>query len=64
MIDLFKVKKYNEYDFVQDALPASDGTWLCGLTDSGYVRGYSYQVTAGVASRIEQMQDDEVIAVI
>jgi len=61
MIDLFKVKRFNEYDFVQDGLPASDGTWLCGLTAGVFVRGYSYQVTSGVATRIEQIQDDVIL---
>lgn len=57
MITLFEVKQYSEYDFVQDTLPASDGTWLCSLTATSYTRGHSYQVTSGVATRIEITQD-------
>lgn len=58
MIDLYTVKKYSEYDFVQDTLPSSDGTWLCSLTASPYVRGYSYDVVSSVATRIEVVQDE------
>lgn len=57
MIDLFTVKQYNEYDFIQDMLPLTDGTWLCSLTATSYTRGYSYQVTSGTAVRIEVTQD-------
>lgn len=58
MIELYDVKKYNTYNYVQDTLPTLDGTWLCSLTDSGFVRGYSYQVTSSVATRIEILQDE------
>jgi len=57
VIELFTVKRWNDYDFVQDTLPASDGTWLCSLTASPYTRGHSYQVTGGTATRIEANKD-------
>lgn len=57
MIDLYEVKKWNEYDFIQDTLPASDGTWLCSLTAGDYVKGHSYNVSSGSATRIEQTKD-------
>ncbi len=57
MIDLFTVKQNNTYDFVQDDLPASDGTWLCSLTSGAYTRGHSYSVADGVATREGEAQD-------
>ena len=57
MIDLYEVKKWRTYDFIQDTLPASDGTWLCSLTAGPYTRGHSYQVTSGTATRIEANDD-------
>lgn len=57
MIELFDVKKYNKYDFVQDTIPATDGTWLCSSSATPYVRGYSYKVASGVASRLDSVND-------
>lgn len=62
MIDLYDVKQYNTYDFVQDTLPATDGTWLCSLTATIYTRGHSYNVVSGVATRIEEQQDNLILA--
>lgn len=61
MIDLYKVKLNNEYDFIQDTLPDSNGTWLCSLTAGSYVRGYSYRVTGGNATRYGEVQDELVL---
>jgi len=58
MIDLFTVKRNNEYDFVQATLPADDGTWLCSNTAGAYTRGHSYDVDSGVATRIEVAADE------
>ncbi len=57
MIELFEVKRYNTYDFIQDTQPTSDGTWLCSLTDSGFFRGFSYQITGGTPVRIQVSED-------
>lgn len=57
MIDLFSVKLNNDYDFIQADVPAGSGTWLCSETNGDYVKGYSYDVVEGVATRIEQSQD-------
>lgn len=57
MIDLLSVKLNNDYDFVQNSLPTSDGTWLCTEDITGYSKGYSYQITNNVATRIEAKQD-------
>jgi len=60
MIDLFNIKKYNEYDFIQSTAPIVSGTWLCSETAGSYVRGYSYQVTIGTpmtVTRIEAQED-------
>jgi len=57
MINLLSVKKYNTYDFVQDTLPASDGTWLCTLPAGSYTEGHSYNVESGTATRIEAQED-------
>lgn len=61
MLDLFQVKLQNEYDFIQDTLPATDGSWLCSLTAGLYTRGYSYQVTGGSATRIEEVEDFKIL---
>lgn len=61
MIDLFQVKLNNEYDFIQDTLPTTDGSWLCSLTAGLYTRGHSYQVTGGVATRIEEVEDFKIL---
>lgn len=57
MIDLFSVKLNNEYDFIQPDLPAGSGSWLCTETNGDYVKGYSYEVVEGVATRIEIKED-------
>lgn len=57
MIDLYTVKLNNQYDFIQDVMPSTNGTWLCSKTSTNYKRGYSYQVVQGVATRIEEKQD-------
>ena len=57
MIDLLTVKLNNQYDFIQPDLPTGSGTWLCSATNGDYVKGYSYEVVEGVATRIEQSKD-------
>ena len=57
MIDLLSVKLNNEYDFIQAEIPTGSGTWLCSETNGDYVKGYSYDVVEGVATRIEQSKD-------
>ena len=57
MIDLFSVKLNNDYDFIQAEVPAGSGTWLCTKTNGDYIKGYSYDVVEGVATRIEQSKD-------
>lgn len=57
MIDLFSVKLNKDYDFIQAEVPTGSGTWLCSATNGDYVKGYSYEVIEGVATRIEQSKD-------
>ena len=57
MIDLFSVKLNKDYDFIQAEAPAGSGTWLCSETNGDYVKGYSYEVVEGVATRIEIKED-------
>ena len=57
MIDLFSVKLNKDYDFIQADVPAGSGTWLCTETNGDYVKGYSYEVVEGVATRIEIKED-------
>ena len=57
MIDLLTVKLNNKYDFIQPDLPTGSGSWLCTETNGDYVKGYSYDVVKGVATRIEQSKD-------
>ena len=57
MIDLLSVKLNNEYDFIQAEVPTGSGTWLCSETNGDYVKGYSYEVIEGVATRIEIKED-------
>lgn len=57
MIDLFSVKLNKDYDFIQTEVPAGPGTWLCSETNGDYVKGYSYEVVEGVATRIEAKED-------
>ena len=57
MIDLFSVKLNKDYDFIQADVPTGSGTWLCTETNGDYVKGYSYDVVEGVATRIEQSKD-------
>lgn len=57
MIDLFSVKLNKDYDFIQAEVPAGSGTWLCAETNGDYVKGYSYEVVEGVATRIEIKED-------
>lgn len=57
MIDLFSVKLNKDYDFIQAEVPAGSGTWLCSETNDDYVKGYSYEVVEGVATRIEIKED-------
>ena len=57
MIDLFTVKLNKDYDFIQTEVPAGSGTWLCSETNGDYVKGYSYEVVEGVATRIEAKED-------
>lgn len=65
MIDLFSIKKYNTYDFVQHTKPSGTGTWLVDetFTDGAvYTKGYSYDVVSGVATRIEVSEDERINA--
>ena len=57
MIDLFSVKLNKDYDFIQAEVPTGSGTWLCSETNGDYVKGYSYEVVEGVATRIEAKED-------
>lgn len=57
MIDLLSVKLNNDYDFIQADVPTGSGTWLCSETNGDYVKGYSYEVIEGVATRIEVKED-------
>ena len=57
MIDLFSIKLNKDYDFIQAEVPAGSGTWLCSETNGDYVKGYSYEVVEGVATRIEAKED-------
>lgn len=57
MIDLLSVKLNNKYDFIQADVPAGSGTWLCSETNGDYIKGYSYEVVEGVATRIEIKED-------
>ena len=57
MIDLFSVKLNKDYDFIQAEVPTGSGTWLCSETNGDYIKGYSYNVVEGVATRIEQSKD-------
>lgn len=57
MIDLFSVKLNNDYAFIQADLPTGSGIWLCSETNGDYVKGYSYEVVDGAATRIEQKED-------
>lgn len=57
MIDLLSVKLNNEYDFIQAEVPTGSGSWLCTETNGDYVKGYSYEVVEGVATRIEVKED-------
>ena len=57
MIDLFSVKLNKDYDFIQTEVPTGSGTWLCTETNGDYVKGYSYEVVEGVATRIEVKED-------
>ena len=57
MIDLFSVKLNKDYDFIQAEVPTGSGTWLCAETNGDYVKGYSYEVIEGVATRIEVKED-------
>ena len=57
MIDLFSVKLNKDYDFIQAEAPAGSGSWLCTETNGDYVKGYSYDVVEGVATRIEAKED-------
>lgn len=57
MIDLFSVKLNKDYDFIQSDVPAGSGSWLCSETNGDYVKGYSYEVVEGVATRIEAKED-------
>lgn len=57
MIDLFSVKLNKDYDFIQAEVPTGSGTWLCTETNGDYVKGYSYEVVEGVATRIEVKED-------
>lgn len=62
MIDLFSIKLNGNYDEI-GALPTiQNGTFLCSETvdcecNCNYQKGYSYQITNGVANRIEQNID-------
>lgn len=57
MIDLFSVKLNKDYDFIQADVPAGSGSWLCTETNGDYIKGYSYDVVEGVATRIEIKED-------
>lgn len=65
MIDLFSVKKYNSYDFVQNIIPSGTGTWLVNETFTDvvvYTKGYSYNVVSGTTTRIEVSEDERINA--
>lgn len=51
MLNLFEVKKYNNYNYIAETQPTSDGAWL-KISD-----GTSYEIVNGVATQIEQTQD-------
>lgn len=50
-ITLYDVKKYGDYDYIQETQPTQDGRWL-KISD-----GTSYDVVNGVAAQIETAQD-------
>lgn len=68
MIDLFNIKKYNEYDFIQSTVPTVSSTWLCSESNGSYVKGYSYNVQIGaeqptptvIITRIEVQEDSKI----
>ena len=66
MIELFSVKKYNDYDFVQNTVPSGTGTWLVSETfvvgPTTYTKGYSYNVVSGTPTRIEASEDARILA--
>ncbi|PNX49902.1 MAG: hypothetical protein BV457_00245 [Thermoplasmata archaeon M9B1D] len=68
MIDLYSVKKYSSYDFVQNTKPSSTGTWLVSETFfdvETYTKGESYNVTSVspfTAVRIETSEDAKIEA--
>jgi len=57
MINLFNIKLNGDYDFIQDTVPTSNGTWLCSATSIGYTKGYSYSISGDDISRIEVVND-------
>ena len=63
MIDLFSVKVNGNYDEIGSLPTIENGTFLCSDTVDcdcncgGFQKGYSYQITNGVPSRIEQSKD-------
>lgn len=59
MIDLFNIKKYNEYDFIQATAPTVSGTWLCSEGNGTYIKGYSYQVTIGTPTTVTRIEVQE-----
>ena len=62
MIDLFSVKVNGNYDEIGSLPTIQNGTFLCDMDSDcdcnfKYEKGYSYQITNGVPSRIEQSKD-------
>ena len=63
MIDLFSVKLNGEYDEIAPMPTIQNGTFLCSDTVTcdcncgGFVKGYSYQITNGKATRTQQTED-------
>lgn len=56
-IDLFSVKVNNDYDYIQNTVPSGTGTWLVSADLTGYNKGESYNVVAGVPTRISSSLD-------
>lgn len=63
MIDLFSIKLNGKYDEIGSLPTIENGTFLCSETVDcecncgGFVKGYSYQMTDGKPTRIEQSED-------
>lgn len=66
MINLYEIKRFGDYDYIQDSVPNANGTWLCSDDITGYTKGYSYQVEqasgGGIATRIEVNKDNQILS--